>query len=536
MECHCIPLRELPRTSRLFADYTDNFARVSGFYAHAPTLQGIRAAARGVNLPADVRRQVVAILREQNRRWGADPAVMENLDRLAAGALAVVSGQQVGLFSGPAYSFYKALSTLAAAAGLRAAGLDAVPVFWLATEDHDLAEVNHCFFSGRKGLARVELNPADSQTGRRVGEVRLGPAVGAAVRQAADLLEGPAAEEIREALREGYRPEETYGSAFAKLFTRLLAGRGLILLDPLDARWHRLAVPIYQRALEDAEALNADLLARSRALEKAGYHGQVKVTETSTLLFVDRNGQRLPVRRHTQGFVVGRSSFSAGELREVLEKSPQAFTANVLLRPVVQDALLPTVAYVAGPAEVAYFAQAEVVYRHLLVQMPAVVSRASYTLAPPRQRRLLAKYELTLREVLGGRQRLRRRMERAFLAPKLEREFTAGERAIRRSLARLRAPLGKLDGTLDGALDTAERKILYQFEKLRAKAGRARNFRSGVLDAHERLILDTLYPRHALQERSVCLLAFLAQSGMALLDELQSRAGIENLHHHVLFL
>lgn len=534
MECHCLRPAELPHVTRLFATFLEDFGPLAEFYAHPPTEEGVLAAAHEVRLDAGTRRLVVEVLREQNQRLGADGATSKSLDRLAAGAVAVVTGQQVGLFSGPSYSIYKALSAIRIARQLTERGTDAVPVFWLATEDHDLAEINHCYWPGRSGLERMEV--AAQGFGRRVGEVRLGESMVSAVARAQALLEGPSAEETGRFLAESYRPQETFGSAFGKLMARLFAERGIILLDPLDARLHRLVAPVYRRALEETTALTGELLARSRKLDRARYHAQVKVTERSTLLFLNVDGQRQPIRQRGEGFVAGRGSFSAADLLDAIEGTPEAFSANVLLRPVVQDALLPTAAYVGGPAEVAYFAQAEVVYRRLLGRMPAVVPRVSFTLIEPHVARLLKKYELELCDVLRGRQHLRNRLERRFLSTVLARRFDAGEKTIHRLLAGLRQPLSKLDTTLLGALDTAERKMLYQFLRLRRKVGRAQNFRTGVLDAHERQLTEALYPHHDLQERTVCFLPLLARHGPALLEELAERAGIGVNQHQVLFL
>jgi len=535
MECHCLRPGEVPRTSRLFTAFLEDFGKLSKFYSHAPTKDGIVRAAGQIRLDDATRRSVVEVLREQNRRLGSDAATARSLDRLAAGAAAIVAGQQVGLFTGPSYSIYKALTAIRVAAEMTQNGIDAVPVFWLATEDHDLDEVNHCFWPSRGGLLRLENSPGEA-AGQSVGKVALGDGIREIVRTASETLEGPSSGEVRQALEDSYRPEENFGSAFGRLMARLFAGQGIILLDPLDARLHRLAAPVYRRAVEEDADLTRELLARSKALERAGYHAQVKVTERGTLLFMDLDGARLPVRHRGGGFVVGRASFSTAELLEVIERTPEAFSANVLLRPVVQDTLLPTAAYLGGPAEVAYFAQAEVIYRRLLGRMPAVLPRASFTIVEPHVARLLKRYGLELRDVLRGRQHLRARLERKFLSKALAVRFDGGEKSIRRLLGGLRGPLGRLDKTLLGALDTADRKMLYQFVRLRRKASRAKNFRSGVLDAHDRELTDALYPHHGLQERTLCFLPLLARHGPPLLAALSERATLGATQHQVLFL
>jgi len=537
MECHCLRSSELPHTSKLYSCFLDEFSRVARFYTHPPTEEGLLAAAGEVRLDPGVRAQVVEILREQNKTFGADTSVARNLDRLAAGALAVVSGQQVGLFSGPAYSFYKALTAVRAAQHLSETGTETIPIFWLATEDHDLAEVDHTFWLGHgSGLDRVSLEAAPDAMGRSVGEILLGENAGRQARAAAEALAGPAAKEVGEALAAAYRPEHSYGLAFGKLLAQLLAGRGVILLDPLDPRLHRLGIAVYRRALAESTAFNDALLKRNKELERAGFHAQVKVTERSTLLFLNVDGQRQALRRRNHGFAAGALTFSQADLEAILERSPERFSANVLLRPVLQDALLPTAAYVGGPAEMAYFAQAEVIYQPKMGRMPAILPRAGFTLVEPPVARLMKKYGLTFEEILRGRQYVRRKMERAYVPVGLAKKFAAGEKDLQKIHRGLRAPIGKLDKTLLGALSTAERKMLYQFGKLRGKAGRAQNTRTGLLDAHERVLLDALFPHHGLQERSLNLLPFLARNGMSILDELLHRTHVRNSQHQVLYL
>ena len=185
-------------------------------------------------------------------------------------------------------------------------------------------------------------------------------------------------------LREAYRPGENFGSAFARLFSRLFAQWGVILLDASDPELHRIAAPIYSAAIERAAELDDALLARGRELEAAGYHQQVKVTPSSTLLFTLRQGARVPVHRRANGggaeFLVNDETISQAELLRRIASEPEQFSANVLLRPVVQDYLLPTLAYVGGAAEIAYFGQGAVVYKALLGRATPILPRFSATI------------------------------------------------------------------------------------------------------------------------------------------------------------
>jgi bacillithiol synthase len=535
MECHCIGATQIPHTTRLYSNYIGDFSSLAEFYARAPHLDSVSSVAAETTVDHALRTKVAAILRAQNRAFGGDAVVEASLDQFAAGAAAIVSGQQVGLFSGPSYTIYKVLSALRLAEELRRAGKSAVTVFWLATEDHDLLEVNHCLWPERGDSQRLELK-SDGPARRRVGELPLGDGVSALVERAAGALQGPAAGRIAEALRASYQPQETYGSAFGKLLTRIFAGTGLILLDPLSPELHALAAPLYRAALEQHTELAAELVARSKTLEKLGLHAQVKVTEQTTLLFVDQDGERVPLRARNEDFALGRRNLSLPQLTELLESSPQSFSANVLLRPILQDLLLSTVSYVAGAAEIAYFAQASVAYQRLLGRMPVIMPRASFTLVEPHLAALLQKYGLDFPDLFGGARAVRSKMEEAMMPRGLARRFEQGEKTLTKILKDLRQPVAKLDSSLTGALETSERKMLYQFAHLQEKVGRALSFRSGVLDGHQRAVTELLYPHGGLQERSLCFLPVLAAHGFDLLGELGRRIQPGRFQHQVLYL
>jgi bacillithiol biosynthesis cysteine-adding enzyme BshC len=547
MEHDCLTPAELPRLTRLYAAYLAAPKSLSAFYPQTPDFAGIKIALRelgkGVGqYPNEMRAAVTGILRAQNRAFagGTLPEQAErNLSRLEAGAAAVVTGQQVGLFGGPAYTFYKAISALRIAAQLRERGLDAVPIFWMGGEDHDIAEVNHVYWPGSAWLERLEWAPAGGQPeskDRSVGKIRLGSEIASLVRKAVESLGGPASLDLGRILTAAYQPDQTFGSSFARMMSAIFAPHGLLLLDPIDNQLHALAAPLMRRAASTSAELTASLLQQNKRLENAGYHAQVKVTERSTLLFADIEGARLAVQRRNSGFAAGLKEWSAVQLAAQIDAHPELFSPNALLRPVVQDTLLPTVAYIGGPAEIAYFAQNAVLYKALLGRMPAILSRASFTIIEPQVARLLVKYSLTPARIFRGRQKLRMQMERQHLPKGLAARFTASETKIRKLLEGLRKPLVNIDATLVGALDTATRKMLYQFEKLRGKAGRAADFRSGVLDRHEQAILAALFPQHELQERTSSLVPFLARHGLKLLDTLSKDSGLGAAAHRIVRL
>jgi len=536
MDCRAIPVSLLPQQSRLFVRYVEDFLQVRKFYAHPPAFSSVRRAAKRLRFSGDRRKATTEVLREQNRAFGASAATLEKLEHLEQGAVAVVTGQQVGLFKGPACAISKALTAVRVAHELTHAGLEAVPIFWLATEDHDLAEVSHCDWPVGRTLLRLELGAAEA-VGRPVGSILLGSGVTSLVNKATKALEGEASGQVETWLRESYGPSETYAGAFGKLMARIFGEQGLILLDPMDERLHRATSDIYRRALAEHDLLTKKLLARNRELEHAGFHSQVKVVEQSTLLFLLQEGKRVPLRTKNRRFIAGEESFSEKDLTELVAAEPGRFSPNALLRSVVQDALLPTACSIVGPAEIAYYAQSSVLYEHLHANMPVILPRASFTLVERPARKLLERYGLRIEDVWTGRQSVRRRMEAQALPTSMARKFDRGAAELGHLLGRLEKSVAKLDRTLIGAAKTARRKMTYQLEKLRRKAGRASDFRKGLLAEHERQLFDSLFPEHALQERHVCLLPFLAKHGQALIGELMERASPKsNGRHHVLFL
>src|SRR5438309_9008180 len=284
MDCRALAFRQLPHQPALFLAYLEKFEKVKNFYAHPPTIEAVSKTTHKLDYPEERRAEVAAILRKQNAELGAGAETDSNLGRLANGAVAVVSGQQVGLFGGPAYAVYKALTAIQIAEELTRGGIEAVPVFWMATEDHDLEEVRHTTWFDKGKLVRFEL-PQMTETARPGGQIPLGAQIEPLVREAAELLANQGSDLLAQYLVESYRPEETYGSAFGKLFARLFAQHGLILMDPLDDGLHKVAAPLYQHALAERDGLNEKLLQRGKDLDRAGFDAQVKVTSRSTLLF-----------------------------------------------------------------------------------------------------------------------------------------------------------------------------------------------------------------------------------------------------------
>jgi bacillithiol biosynthesis cysteine-adding enzyme BshC len=539
VKSECLPFSEIPHTTKLFSDFLSGSPQVQPFYPRSAYFtQWFKDEASRVRYDAERRQRVASILEGQNRSWGASEKTLENIGRLRAGASAVVTGQQVGLFGGPLFSIFKALTAVKLADQATQAGSDCVPVFWLATEDHDLEEVNQVSIPGPDGSLQKLTVQAQALAGAPVGTVQFGSEIQSVVEAATGFLGASA---ISDFLREAYCPDETFGGAFARLFAKLFAGWGVILLDAADDELHQIAEPVYQAAVERASELDGALLARGKALEAAGYHQQVKVTPSSTLLFTLRNGARVPVHRRVNGqggtdFLIEEERISQAELLGRISSSPQEFSPNVLLRPVIQDYLLPTLAYVGGSAEVAYFAQAAVAYDALLSRVTPIVPRLSATLEEPKPKGLLERYGLRLTDLFNGPESLRELMASRTLPKELQSAFDQAEASLEKSLAAIREGLARLDTTLVDSASNAASKMRHQLTQLRSRAARAELRQTEILGRHADLLCNSLYPNKTLQEREIAGVYFVGRYGMEFVRELYDTIHSDCLDHQVISL
>jgi bacillithiol biosynthesis cysteine-adding enzyme BshC len=542
VKAHCIPFAQIPHTTRLFQDLLAYTPQVRSFYPRSPYFhEWLKEEAGQISYEASRRQHVTDILERQNRSWNASEKTLANLDRLRNGAAAIVTGQQVGLFGGPTFSLYKALSAVKLASEATAAGVDAVPVFWLATYDHDLAEVNHVSLPRADGSLEVLTTASKDVPGAPVSSVRFDDEINSVVEQAVALLGDTEASQI---LRDSYRPGETLGSAFARLYARVFAEWGVILLDPSDPEFARLAEPIYRAAIERADELAAKLVDRGRKLEAAGYHQQVKVGDSSVLLFTTRQGARTPISRRmnadvTEFVIDGEAAaekLSPSQLLAEISSHPERFSPNVLLRPIMQDFLLPTLAYTGGAAEAAYFAQAGVVYEALLGRVTPILPRFSATIVEPKAQRLLEKHEVAITDVFDGPEALRQQIAAKNLPRDLQAAFDAAKNSFDANFSAVKDRLEKLDKTLVDAAETSRSKMQHQLEKLYAQAARAEALKGELVSRHAEGLSQALYPNKGLQERTIGGVYFLSRYGQDLLHQLYDTINSSCHDHQVVEL
>ena len=443
---------------------------------------------------------MVEALRVQN---GDSPS----LQKLAQpGTVAVVTGQQVGLFSGPAYTIYKAMTAAYMARQLSDRGIPAVPVFWLATEDHDFAEVNHAWVFGGAGQpAAVRVAASGGSKTPPVGGIAITQPPLHELRAALAGL--PFVDDVVAMVDAAYPPGVTMGQGFRALLKKILAKLDLLYLDPLDPAIRKIGAPFLAKALSLAPELKAQLIERNRELTDAGYHAQVHVDAKTSLFFLLEKGERATLRR--------KDSEYAGLADRAADVSP-----NALLRPVWQDYLLPTVAYVGGPGELAYLAQSEVAYRLLLGRMPVAMPRSGFTLLDARSEKLLSRYRLTVTQVMTAADALKERIAHTLIPEATGRSLETATAEMKRNLEHLTSQLQAFDPTLAKAVAKSQAKILYQIEKIGRKTARETLRRDARATSDAQYLANMIYPHKHPQERFYSILPFLAQHGPDLVDRL----------------
>jgi bacillithiol synthase len=451
----------------------------------------------------EVRRRFAAS--ELGRAWLStlEPA-LQPTERLravaAAGGIVITTGQQPGLFGGPLYTLYKALTALELADAMEAAcGIPTAPVFWAATDDADLAEGSTTWVARHGGLDSFHLALA----GPTLADAALQPAVDEALARFVGALGSAPYQAAVEALRATYTATATAGTAYVGLLRRVLGPLGISVLDASHAAVRTAAEPLLRRALAEAKGVAAALRARTESIESAGLTPQVADVADLSLVFSYGSGQkqRVPI-----------GGEAAGPL------SP-----NVLLRPIAESVILPTVAYVAGPGELAYFAQVTAVADALGVPAPLGVPRWSGLVIEPRIAELLERRRLTVDDLRADPHGAETHYAQAAMPEALRASLDALRDAVSRCLHTVRVAADGL-ALPPASVDTTQGSIDHRIERLERRVRAAIKRRDGAVMAEFATLRAALHPLGEPQERVLSFIAMLAREGPALLDGVRAGA------------
>ncbi len=482
-------------------------------------------------------------LEEMNVSCGANEKTLENIGLLRdSDCVAVVSGQQAGLFSGPLYTIYKALSAVKMTECLRGRGFKAVPVFWIATEDHDFEEVSKTFVLGRSGeLAELKNEPRRCYDNLPVGTVQLDDSIKQTIQELfEDLSLTEFTDELRELIEQSWAPQTYFGDAFAKLLMRLFGKYGLIILCPLDPRLKQLAAPIYTEAIKQSAEIVAALRKRSDELQEKGYHAQVLVGEDYFPLFWQaRDKTRNALKKSAEGTFKTKDNsreFTLAELADIAEREPTRFSPSVVLRSVVQDYILPTACYFGGAAEIAYFAQSGEVYRILNRPQTPIFHRQSFTIVESRHAKTLEKYDLKLTDLFAGQENLLPKIVEQYLNTETARIFAEAEEKINIELNRLDQNLSQIEPTLAENLAKRRKKINYHIGTMRHKFHHAQMRKDATINRRLETMFAALLPHKHLQERTLNISYFLNRYGLNFVDWIYDAIDLDDKAHRIIYL
>jgi bacillithiol biosynthesis cysteine-adding enzyme BshC len=537
-----VDIRRFPWSRRLAADYAFHFEQLNDFFAGNPAEPAAwrDAIARAQRHPRD-RERLAALLQAQQRERGAPSEAVA-----AAGVLrdpasvAIVTGQQAGLFGGPLFGLLKALTALRQAKRIQAEqGVPAVAIFWVEAEDHDWDEVRIC----RVLDAGMQLQPvsvsrpdgsADVPIAVPIARVSLDASVEQAIAELAAAL--PATEftpALLDAIRGAYAPGAGMAVAFARLLESTLGPRGLVVYDASDPAAKPLVAEVFAAEIERAGETSRLAAAAGARLESRGYHAQATPQAGAPALFHLGEG-REPIRAEGDRLVCGGRSESTATLAELARRSPEAFSPGVLLRPIVQDTLFPTVCYVSGPNELAYLGQLRGVYEAFGVPMPLLVQRATATLVDANAFKFLTRYDCPFESLAAQDEAVLNTLLAAQLPPTVDAAMDAVVAAVERQMLQLAAELPKVDPTLEGAARSTLSRMQDDLKKLNGKIIQAAKRKDETLRRQFTHAQAQAFPAGHAQEREVAFVYFLNKYGPALVDRLDEELSLEQGQHQVI--
>jgi len=530
--------------SRLFIDYIDNYAHVKDFFIGDFRDKKVwESRLQAVSHRAMNRSAIAQVLLNQNRDYHCGIKTLANIDLLMSeNTVAIVTGQQVGLFTGPLYTLYKILTTLKLTEQLSQQYPDYnfVPIFWLEGEDHDIEEVSSfSFLNSSNDLQQLSYPGEDKPKGNNVGavgSVNLDESIGIlfnSLRQT--LITTEYSQKVFELFETAYQKGMTFSRAFIHLFNVLLENSGLIFFDPHNPDTKKMLTPVFAQELNNVSQTCQLVITQSEILEKQ-YHAQVKPRAVNLFLF--HNGGRYAIEPHEHGFSLKgtRRIFTKEEMLELLNNDPNLFSPNVVLRPICQDYLFPTLAYVAGPSEIAYFAQFKLLYENFDIPEPIIYPRCSATIVEERIQKIINKYGLQSKDFFTEVDTLKSRISASISDFKVEELFSNTLGTVSESLTSLKDGLESIDPTLVPAMENTLVRMQGALNNLKEKTLSAQVRQHEISLRQLDKVAISLFPNSNLQEREMNIIYFLNKYGLELLRWLSSELILDKFMHQVINL
>ncbi|MFZ1685113.1 MAG: bacillithiol biosynthesis cysteine-adding enzyme BshC [Candidatus Zixiibacteriota bacterium] len=524
--------------SQLYIDFLADKPSARKFFLS----RGIPSTVEEIDRHSYPRAEMIQILQRQNKLFGSSPAAMAAIEKLAdPRAICVVTGQQAGLYAQCTLVQLKAFAVAKKAALLeKELNRPVVPIFWIAGDDHDVAEVSQVGVLNQAGQLNIFKYNANQDVDLPVGMVKLSNEV--SLKEVYDQYRAAVGEseftaDLYRIIESSYTPGDTFVTAFGKMMAALTASYSTVYFSPTDPAVSKLAAPFFRKLIEDNDAVRKNIQATNEQILQAGYSLQVEKSEAATHLFHTGSTGRKPITTGTHGsFNVSGESWSSAQLRSLVETAPEQLTPDVLLRPVMQSYLFPVVIQYGGPAEIVYLAQLNPLFSQFGLPTPTHLSRPTVTLIEKKFEKVLSEYDIAYIELAGDIEQLVNRVMGKSFPTDLESRFTTVRADIGRNFDQLTRDSLAFDpslvefarqtsGKIDFAVKALEEKV-FSSHKKKSKETREKIYRLEI----------ALHPRRGLQDRTINIGNYIAKYGFGVISFMYDRMDINQTSLQLLYL
>lgn len=523
LSLRAIDITHFSWASRLAQIYCSDFTKLKSFYAWNPSdpTSILRSCEARQAAKLDTT-QISSVVFSQLKNRSAPTAAIKNAEKLGdPRTVAVVTGQQAGLFGGPFFTLLKAITAISLAKKFETDnGITTVPIFWIDSEDHDLEEVNKCSVLNKNlDVNCLKLN-CSSTPEQPVSSVTVGDNISIVLNELwSTLPETEFSANLRTSLSKCYEPGAGLAQAFASWLDSCLGDEGIIVFDSSDKSAKKLARSVFTNEIENPGRTSELATTAGTELSELGYHSQVVPSNQATALFQIEQKREL-IRTDGNDFFLGGAKHTGVTLSEKITESPELFSPNVLLRPVVQDTFFPTIAYIAGPNELAYLGQLRKVYESFKVPMPVIYPRISATVIDRASEKFLLKNDLSLDSLEAQDDRLLNNLVRESIPSDLEEALKSAEKDTEKNLLLIGQKIVAVDQTLAGATKTTRSRIERDLQTLRTKVIQAAKRNDDTLKRQFQRTRAQVFPNGAPQEREISFVYFLNRYGPEIVGHL----------------
>ena len=535
---------DIPGNHNLFLDYLYEFDNVKDFYKtnFRNKDEYLKVFKKISENHSESREQLSRILNAQYNGFSPSAKTQKNIGDLKENkTLAVVTGQQLGLLGGPLYTFYKIISAIKLSNFLseRYDDFQFVPIFWLEGDDHDFNEVRHINIVDEKNdILKLEYGTEveDEDNRGSVGYIKLDETVNQLF---SDLEQNIRSTEftadLLEKLKSFYSAGKSFKQSFKELIFWVFDKYGLIIFDPQDPEIKKQLKPVFIKELTDFRKHTEKLVHISAKLEEL-YHAQVKVRPVN--LFYSNDEGRFLIEPVENEFRLKRKrkKFTYDELIELINKEPESFSPNVLLRPICQDYILPTAFYVGGPSEISYFAQVTPLYDFFNIETPIIYPRSSVTLLEKNINSVVEKYNIDLKELFIDPEKVKEKVIKSVSQTSVDDIFNMTTNQIETAFDHLKEKLFELDKTISDASSKYKQKIYYYLDELKSKAIEAQKRKYDTTVRQIDKAASALYPNANMQERELNFIYFVNKYGPGIIERIYEEMGVNKFDHQVIQL